>query len=63
MVHARLHVICGNCGSTKLEYRREEICKDAGDQSCLFCHDCATRHSLQDINPEDRPEGRAINDT
>lgn len=50
MVHANLHVICGNCGSTDMEYRRDDVTEDGGDGSNLICHNCATLHSLRNIN-------------
>ena len=51
MVHAVLHVICGNCGSRDdLVYERGEICPDGGDMSSISCNNCATMHFLQEIN-------------
>lgn len=51
MVVAKLHIICGNCGSTDLAYHRKEV-DEEGDHSYLECKDCATLHFLSDINDE-----------
>ena len=46
---AKLHVICGNCGSTDLKYERGDIDPDGGDLSRLSCDNCATLHFLQEL--------------
>lgn len=46
MVNAKLHIICGNCGSTDLEYRDEDC--EEGDLSNLKCNDCGTLHWLKE---------------
>lgn len=50
MVHAVIHIICGNCGSTDLKYVRGDVTEDGGDSSALKCQDCATIHTLEEIN-------------
>ena len=36
---AKLHIICGNCGSTDLKFKNEIL--------ALICKDCATLHFLE----------------
>ena len=54
MVNAKLHIICGNCGSTDLAYEHSNIKKQVGDEDYdgthLRCEDCATLHFLDEIN-------------
>lgn len=50
MAHARLHIICGNCGCNDMfEY---EIVKgaDASEQDAvwLWCRNCGTLHNIGD---------------
>lgn len=62
MVMARLHVICGNCGSNNdFEYEHGESfigCDDEQLQwkTAIICRNCATRHQLDDnaenMNPK-----------
>lgn len=58
MVMARLHIICGNCGSNDdFCYTKDdkEVCDGEvmadGDVSIL-CRNCSTIHSLNDSAPE-----------
>ena len=46
MVNARLHVICGNCGSTDVVFRESEGAGDDKIDSCFACDNCATLHFL-----------------
>jgi len=58
MVMAKLHIICGNCGSNNmLQY---EIVEDYNDDKecnynrvCIICENCSTIHNLED-NAEER---------
>ena len=40
MVHAKIHIICGNCGNTDFVFNKNE--------GYLGCKDCATIHDLKD---------------
>ena len=46
MVNARLHIICGNCGSTELIFRESEGVGIDKIDSCFACYNCATLHFL-----------------
>lgn len=54
MVRARLHIICGNCGSDDdFEYVHEEYPADAEEatmqyETVLTCKNCSTMHWLND---------------
>jgi len=54
MVMARLHVICGNCGSNDdLEFEYQQHAGDNGDGTfesdvCIKCKNCTTLHWLSD---------------
>ena len=54
MAYARLHIICGNCGSNNWEEADIELkgrCLDADEFApdvYLSCGNCATIHSLSD---------------
>jgi len=54
MVMARLHVICGNCGSSdSFEYSHEAQFIDSEDSveqdyTGLVCRNCSTCHDLND---------------
>lgn len=53
MAHARLHVICGNCGSNEhMSYTIVHNFHDYGthqeDGVVLTCGNCATTHDLSD---------------
>jgi len=41
MVNAKLHIICGNCGSTELFYDKKD--------HCIKCTDCITIHDLTEF--------------
>lgn len=61
MAHARLHIICGNCGcNTEFEF---EIVPDGHDVTeddepkfkpavWIYCKNCSTLHDLYDTIPE-----------
>lgn len=52
MVNARLHVICGNCGSVGLDYKHSDLDFADGpdeaphDGTHFYCHNCVTIHNL-----------------
>jgi len=53
MAHARLHIICGNCGSNEfMSYRIVRDFHDYGDRQedgvVLHCGNCSTVHDLED---------------
>lgn len=55
MAHAKLHMICGNCGSTdftfKIEPKGHDISQDTEEYEpavFIFCEDCSTLHDLSD---------------
>jgi uncharacterized Zn finger protein len=53
MVMAKLHIICGNCGSNDMfEYKIDKDAKDFGDRFeegvYIKCDNCGTLHSLDD---------------
>ena len=58
MVNARLHIICGNCGSKEfLTYHISEglMCDNEGcerDGVVIACSNCATLHALDDTIKE-----------
>lgn len=41
MAISKLHVICGNCGSTDFSMK-------GGESTCIACSDCSTLHYLED---------------
>jgi len=58
MAHARLHVICGNCGCNDMfSYKIIEDFHDHGTHTrpgvVLTCGNCATNHDLEN-NAEDK---------
>lgn len=54
MVMAKLHVICGNCGSNSdFEYKHGEHAEDAEEttmqyETTITCKNCSTIHWLND---------------
>lgn len=64
MVHARLHIICGNCGSNKdLSYKIDLTALDDGSTDkngksifkpdCyIYCKNCSTVHSIDSELPQ-----------
>ena len=53
MVHANLHIICGNCGCADMfEFSYEKDGRDYGDYNLdevyVYCKNCSTVHSLSD---------------
>jgi len=53
MVNARLHIICGNCGSDDMfKYRiNDEIDDDSQERIlrvAIICENCSTIHCLED---------------
>lgn len=55
MVNARLHVICGNCGSNDMFHHRVRLSiNDSVEPNehyldvSLLCKNCSTLHSLED---------------
>ena len=54
MAHARLHIICGNCGcSNMFTYKVEEEYIDIdetvmGNKVYISCENCSTLHDLED---------------
>lgn len=56
MAHARLHIICGNCGCNNMfEHEiKTEIDDDSEDENAtrqvvyIVCNNCNTLHSLED---------------
>lgn len=54
MARARLHLICGNCGSNdewEWEHRKEEVCADEiveDENVWIWCKNCSTLHSIND---------------
>lgn len=52
MAHARLHMICGNCGcNNEFEHKIEEEINDDTNQKqmvvYIFCNNCNTLHNLE----------------
>ncbi len=53
MAHAKLHIICGNCGSNQLlsyKIKVEKGDKDIPNRQVvyIFCNNCNTLHDLDD---------------
>jgi uncharacterized Zn finger protein len=53
MAHARLHMICGNCGCNhEFEHKvKEEINDDTNEKQMvvsIYCRNCGTLHNLED---------------
>ena len=56
MVHARLHIICGNCGSNndfkfRIDPKGHDITEDEvkfEPAVFLYCENCSTIHDLSD---------------
>ena len=56
MVRARLHIVCGNCGNSELnyfEYSHQSYFTDNEDilvsnETCIVCKNCSTIHHLND---------------
>jgi hypothetical protein len=54
MVMARLHLICGNCGSNdqwEWKYHEKEVCDGeviADENVHLYCNNCSTIHTIND---------------
>ena len=53
MAHARLHIICGNCGcNTEFDYKiKTEINDDTNEKYqvvYICCNNCSTLHVLDD---------------
>jgi hypothetical protein len=52
MVHARLHIICGNCGcNNNFEYRAFDEDQDEEFSHIdvrITCNNCSTIHGLED---------------
>lgn len=53
MAHAKLHIICGNCG--KNDMFKYQIVKDIDDDTekeffrvSIICENCSTLHDLED---------------
>lgn len=66
MAHARLHLICGNCGCA--DNWTWEISKDANDYEdiqtddvYILCGNCTTLHSLTNVTNYD-PKTNILND-
>lgn len=57
MVMARLHIICGNCGSNdEFEFETSFECSDdvegdMYDEVHIRCNNCGTIHTLSDTIP------------
>ena len=61
MAHARLHIICGNCGGTEMEFEIDPKGHDISDEEEKFepavfikCKICSTLHDLDDTVPMKR---------
>lgn len=62
MAHAKLHVICGNCGSNeyltfKIDLEGHDISSDETEyEPAVFisCKNCSTLHDLDDTVPMER---------
>lgn len=58
MAHARLHIICGNCGNNDLlSYEIDHKGADVGDGTFrpvvyITCRNCGTLHDLSNTIPE-----------
>lgn len=58
MVNARLHIICGNCGSKDLKWRAERDFIDLDgenfkDECVISCQNCATLHFMSHVLEEE----------
>lgn len=56
MAHARLHIICGNCGCNNMfNYEIAKDFHDYGDYQedgvVIRCGNCSTLHDLEDTVP------------
>ena len=58
MAHAKLHIICGNCGGTnfsfKIDPKGHDISQDTEEyEPAVFisCDDCSTLHDLSNTVP------------
>lgn len=62
MAHARLHIICGNCGCNDMfVWSHHPEANDMGDGTFqpavyLTCNNCATLHDLSDNAKRDEKE-------
>lgn len=58
MVTAKLHAICGNCGSTDLKYEHDDdIYHEEGmvvNHSNLYCDNCSTMHFLTEFPKKEK---------
>ena len=59
MVNARIHIICGNCGSKDLYYSYSEYPEEDYDPVYLKCTNCSTLHFPSEYNErqEEMKEG------
>ena len=53
MVHARLHIICGNCGAIATNtrddnYETTDLCREG---KYILCDNCGTLHDIEEILP------------
>ena len=54
MVMSKIHIICGNCGSTDISYEKDKNIEHDGegheiDCSSLNCGNCSTNHYLSEL--------------
>ena len=63
MVNAKLHIICGNCGSNDMfKYNIKLSINDAVEppqeyqRVSIFCDNCSTIHQLDDNAELEKPE-------
>lgn len=61
MAHAKLHIVCGNCGGTNFHFKIDPKGHDISDEVeehepavFLHCRNCSTVHDLDDTAPMDK---------
>ena len=53
MAHARLHMICGNCGCNddfehEVKERLNDVTEEMETEIIIWCRNCSTLHNLRD---------------
>jgi len=67
MSHAKLHIICGNCGGTELTFRIDPEGHDISDEEeeyepavFILCKNCSTLHDLDDTVAMNREPKKSV---
>lgn len=67
MAHAKLHIICGNCGGTDFTFEIDPKGHDTTDEVeeyepavFISCVNCSTLHDLDDTVPMERKKRKKV---